>query len=123
MRLDNIKLNSHQKTVLAIVCSAATPTVAASDVVRTSNLNAAALLLDKLGIIVYNSKIAEITEYGGEIAVEENITDANGQLTTNGTVYLKMASMILSGDVNQGPVAESLLLQLLQITHGVHSGD
>ena len=120
MRTDNIKLNSHQKTVLAIVANAATTKVAASDIARNPNLNQSAQLLAKLGIVVYDGATAAMTEAGVQVSQEENITDASGQLTTNGMVYLKMSSKVLQPIADQGPVAESILLQLLQITHGIH---
>lgn len=120
MRTDNIKLNSHQKTVLAIVANAATPKVAASDIARNPNLNQSAQLLAKLGIVIYDEATAAMTEAGVQVSQEENITDASGQLTTNGMVYLKMSSKVLQPIADQGPVAESILLQLLQITHGIH---
>ena len=118
MQSDNVKLNSHQKTVLAIVASSPTPKVAASDISRSANLNQSAQILARLGVIIYDQASASLTPAGVELSQEENITDSSGQLTTNGTVYLKMNAVSLQGISDQGSVAESILLQLLHITHG-----
>ena len=118
MRVDSVKLNSHQKTVLAIIADAPTSKVAAGDISNNPNLNQGALLLQKLGIINYSNTDASITDAGVQVSQEENITDETGMLTTNGTMFLKMnATNGKPQATEETPpvVGESLLHQLVKI--------
>lgn len=87
---NNVRLNTHQKTILAIIAYSATSKLAANDVSSTPNLNQNTKILSKLGLVQYNDNELSFTEAGKNIAIQENIIDSMGELTINGQVYLKL---------------------------------
>lgn len=114
MKSSNVRLNSHQKTVLAIVAYAPTAKVAAEDIVKNANLRQAAQTLATLGALAYDDAAATITQVGSELSVDENITDELGELTTNGQMYLKVFQQNTPQVEAEPVVTESLLADLLR---------
>lgn len=90
MVVNNVKPTAHQKTVLAIIASSATPKIAAEDLTSNPNTKEAADLLVQLGAVSVENGEAVLTQVGDQLARDENIIDEMGGLTPNGTVYLKM---------------------------------
>lgn len=75
---------SNQKRVIAKILAAPTPMVAGSEISNDANIVAARNMLMKLGVITFTNGEAQLTDSGLKIASDENIADANGQLTSAG---------------------------------------
>lgn len=119
MITNNIRPTSHQKTVLAIVASSPSSKVAAEYIMQNPNTKEAADLLVQIGVLTLDNNEAALTDSGQQLAIDENIIDEMGELTSNGTMYLKMfqknQSDSESGD--DAPIGEcvSLIVELLTL--------
>lgn len=86
--LNTVRLSDNQKRVIAKIIAAPTPKVAAEEISNGVNLKQARDALVDLGLITQSlSDQAELTDKGRQLAQEENIADANGELTPDGQKY------------------------------------
>ena len=116
MQANNVRLNSHQKAVLVIIKSSATPKVAAEDIHSCQNLYAAAKLLQQVGAIQFTETAVSLTPEGEDLAKQSNLLDDLGNVTTQGKVYLKLSkhdSASPEESTDQPTVGESLMASLL----------
>ena len=94
MKLNEIKMLSgihptdNQKRVLAKIIAAPNPKVAGEEISGNENIIAARNILMKLGVITFSAGAAELTDKGEQIAQDENIADASGQLTDVGNALV-----------------------------------
>jgi hypothetical protein len=82
--LSGIHPTDNQKRVIAITAASPSPKVASEEITGDANMVTARNILMKLGVISVSSKGVELTDKGHQIAQDENITDAGGQLTDVG---------------------------------------
>jgi hypothetical protein len=106
MKLNEIRMLSgihptdNQKRVLAKIIAAPNSKVAGEDISGDENMIAARNILMKLGVITFSAGAAELTDKGEQIAQDENIADASGQLTDVGNA-------LVSGEEGAPPQQQS----------------
>lgn len=79
-----VRPNNNQKRILAKIAASPTSSVAANEISTGQNIVVARDTLMKMGLITMNNNSAEMTERGRQVAQEENILDAEGNLTQAG---------------------------------------
>jgi hypothetical protein len=83
--LTNIRLTTHQMTILAMILASPEGNVPEEDISHGPNLTTARTLLTKLGLITQDADNRfSVNPQGVEIAKDENIVDDTGQLTELG---------------------------------------
>src|SRR3972149_829856 len=98
MKLNEIRMltgihpTENQKRVLAKIIAAPNSKVAGEQISGNVNMVAARNMLMKLGVITVSAGTAELTDKGTQIAQDENIADASGQLTDVGNALAMFSS-------------------------------
>ena len=113
--LNAVRPTETQKQILAKIASAATPKLAAGNIIGNQNLLSARDMLAKLGIITFSPNEAALTDAGEQLARDENIIDDSGQLTDVG-------NKLAFGDQNQPPVGAGTGMEPQQPTLQVEPG-
>ena len=104
----------NQKRVLAKIIAAPTPTVAAQSIIGDQNLVAARSALMKLGLVTLSNGESSVTDRGIQVATDENIVDAGGELSQVGQELAYGDVAQPAGPVQQAPMESfSLLKELL----------
>ena len=90
--LSAVHPTSFQKQVICRIAAATTPMTAASYVSAGANMVAARNMLMKLGLIEFGSSGATLTDRGTQVAQDEGLIDASGNLTPSGQQLAGMAT-------------------------------
>lgn len=96
--LNTVRPTHHQKLVMAIVATAATPKAAIDRILGNTQLVAARDMLAKLGAVTFAGDHIDLTDAGMQLARDEALIDDAGQPTPN-------AEQIVNGAQSQSPAA------------------